>query len=1229
MYSRFLPLFVLCLTVAMPASVSPQGPQKQEKLGRMLLDLPAPPPGQPGPAEGETERDNDFYLWKNIPPDDAPIEDLLEYWKSDYGNGNSQSFKIPPTPKVLERLLDHCKSNPADITKILGNMPKNDQAVEGIKRIYETLTSDPEKVYIGGQVKLWLTHNSPIFLGDLAKQARRIRDKNDYVSNEDQIALKSLARLDWAAAESHVNRLEIDATQPYSQTLSYWIRYQHAIDVGDSTETERYRDKLKGLIENKEAPWAQRDLAMDALTAGGDWSGRDEWYISLLSDETLLAIQDNGYTGLTTMIQVSEPQKWTKRLIELTKSGNKTVRTAAARNLVSDGVDLETLEALSPWISDANWAKESKNEERSDLIEALGDHDFPNAVPLLITVLTNEEDFAQIAAKALASKEDKRAIPALKIALARDNDSETRGAVIDALVTLGGFSNDELLFSLESYLTLQATEKGRESFQTAKYSEYAYDGDDDEDAKPKTKKQKNPIPIEIFIGENVSEIAEPSEGLAVLAMERQKTLRKSNPELADDLAEVIRTWKGKAIYLEWIRQLRDGEANLETVLLLLANRKDVKEKLPLETEALRTSSGMLRGLGACISGNDLDFSTILATGDPASKVSALGCARLIRSIIPIDTAASLLNDKDADVRLAAEKFIESEDSPRARQLLISRRPGQATIYGARSAFFPETKASYKSEALMSIFSSVNGFPYLSHSEPLLNLHEKRLQEEIKTDPNLITIFAKIQNSAEGYQVIRVYKDRVRYTFYEDEARYREGELSEKEYKDFLSFLGTSKIDELPPSLRMCDHGGCPAAEFIMLGKNGGRRTYLSGYALTDPLKKLDAFYESFRTKDLRINYLLAKKIDGLEVIVSEEKFPIYTFWKNGTDARILTTDVATLDKKRTENAELEKQETETDEDADLTDEQRTERYVARRTRRVEIDSSFTGWRSLDGRKIGAASSQPDAISLDPKILPLAFSRDGSVNLAELRIPKNSGVTYVASRYSEGIMRGMLPDKFEIVKKGSYENVVALPDGKWLVASKFEGEYSDPPSLVRINLATGREYKIPLAPADRFLAVDFLASHKRVLVYRGPNERTVVPEIVPEEEGEAAEVTAVPKVSGVKRATTTPQLSEYYLLDAVTGAFTRVRGEFAPLMAGGFRRLQESSIPGETWAAIYDARTKTTSIGKYSEQKFTFLPILKLPDIELNSMDVWVDEKEGRVYFVYKTQLLSAPINQTR
>ena len=165
-----------------------------------------------------------------------------------------------------------------------------------------------------------------------------------------------LAKYNWDAIRPTVDRLYGDSGQPVSRVLATWALYRHSLAEGLSGDTDRYRDELKAVVEDKKATPGMRDLAFDALVKEPDWSGRDEWYYSLLEDETLgdLRVGGASYTGLTTIIMYSPPEKYQDKMIELVKSTNLTVRNAAARNLaiIADREHPDAVRALLPWLED-------------------------------------------------------------------------------------------------------------------------------------------------------------------------------------------------------------------------------------------------------------------------------------------------------------------------------------------------------------------------------------------------------------------------------------------------------------------------------------------------------------------------------------------------------------------------------------------------------------------------------------------------------------------------------------------------------------------------------------------------------------------------------------------------------------------------------------------------------------------------------------------------------------
>lgn len=65
------------------------------------------------------------------------------------------------------------------------------------------------------------------------------------------------------------------------------------------------------------------------------------------------------------------------------------------------------------------------------------------------------------------------------------------------------------------------------------------------------------------------------------------------------------------------------------------------------------------------------------------------------------------------------------------------------------------------------------------------------------------------------------------------------------------------------------------------------------------------------------------------------------------------------------------------------------------------------------------------------------------------------------------------------------------------------------------------------------------------------------------------------------------------------------------------------MAGEFWAAIPDSEKNETQVGIFNEKNLSFKPLLTIPKIKFDSMNMWIDA--GKVYFVFKGHVLSLPM----
>jgi hypothetical protein len=102
---------------------------------------------------------------------------------------------------------------------------------------------------------------------------------------------------------------------------------------------------------------------------------------------------------------------------------------------------------------------------------------------------------------------------------------------------------------------------------------------------------------------------------------------------------------------------------------------------------------------------------------------------------------------------------------------------------------------------------------------------------------------------------------------------------------------------------------------------------------------------------------------------------------------------------------------------------------------------------------------------------------------------------------------------------------------------------------------------------------------------------------------------------------------YCLLDPETGQLESVQGEFRPLLQITYRHLQSTGKEGEAWAAIPGKNSSCMDVGRYDIKNFSFTPIVTLPAIQFDSMDMWVDESEGGFYVAANGCLLWIPFSE--
>ncbi len=1243
-----------------------------------LLRLPAPPPPNPLVTRAAA-RNYDPNARNGQPPgDDAPIEELLEYWAMQQRSITRMGHQPEMSDKVFDRLTAEIEKDPTKLASLLGSFPMNESSADFIKGMYDQgLDAGMRRT-----VKEWLVVNSKYFTNELFQRASTVRDTETYLSNHDE--LLQLVRLDYERARPIIDRLAANGNSKATGILAKWARYINALNTNSTGDIERYRDELKAVVEDKSLSAPYRDLAMDALVVEKEWSGRDDWYVSLLADETLHDM--GGYTGLTTLINVSPADKYVAKMIELLKSSNAAVRSAAIRNLtLKIGADKpDVIRALLPWLEDAIWAKDVGG-SRQRLVSVLSEVEMPEAVPGLIAILDEKgkvPDYSSMAnmaanamanaanamanavnavanrpanvyrrpanapavnaaaqvipereayvyrsaaVRALAKQADPRAAMPLRRAL-NESDLYERSEIVRALIKCKGFAVVEQVDALEFIVKTYGDAANRMAYAANAVANAANsaanavafaanapviysDGNGYNYTVAPNWQKPGPITpeeLKIMLGSQLREDREPSDDLATAVVERIAVLDKRDPQMSRRMRDVVIHWGNAAVNLMFLRDLKENKADSDAILRLLAVRKDLREKQSSDAHDLRTGGPAAIGIAACIFEDANDYVPILDGENQEVKRALLACARLIRAPLPVAKVANLTRSTSKPLAKAAELYLESEDSPEARAVVLGLHPGEMKVTGATTAFMPEDSVITDHELLYALFLSNDSIPFFFNGEeatigPLV-IKEKELVKELRGDEDLKGVYAY------NKQYVRIYKDKIVFSWDEDESRYRERQIDKNEFEALTSYLAANRVDALPPFLQ-CDgegsHGYCQSRELLMLGRSGGRRIYMNG----EPpafFAGLDKILEDLKRTRGRSKYALAREVPGLELILDDSDLHAETVWKNGADLRVAVS--SRVVRKKVDD-EIERRVAEADEAA-IDAEGDVENGSPGVGIRAELEEKryYEGysWRRIIGGTDAGLVAQPPGVDLIP-------IRDGHpAQATEESWKSRYGANEIRS--SDDALYSIFNGRATKLVAGSFGFPVVTTNGRWLVTTRTETE-DNPGGVIRINLATRRVFPVEIEDYRSLEPSVYVASINKVLLaparYEDEDYETYEEGYDEAEERDAVEYDHDPE--------------SIWLLDPDSGVVTNAKGEFRPLTQQTFRPLQKAAGANQFWAAIADREKNSTEVGLYDARTFTFKSILRVPKITFNSMSMWVDETEKKVYFVYRGHLLSLPI----
>jgi len=787
---------------------------------------------RPLPSEAPSQDAADPARVKKGPPaDDAPIEDLIEYW-SRQGDGGKSSDPPGPSDIVRERLLGAAERRPRILPKLYDFLPQN---MDTHDRLYRTLTKDPKEFEDieenNWRVSLywWLQSNTQHLRNELI-EAVRTRDNND---SEKLDKIDALVKLDWPAAKPLLEKIVAEGRSlSYPTALS--SLYEGAVKGTDATQAGDYREILKRLAVESGLPTRSRRTVLESLLRE-EWVGQEEWYVSLFGDlktsgldesgggpvanivfeEVIRAVQrsssrrGSGYTRLSSFIIPRSdsiflpialnlnPGRWIPVVAGLTGHKDPAVRDAAVSALVGflnegKGAKKEresAARALLPWLTDPNWVSA---QGRAKYISRLADVDLPESVPGLLWVLDNDEDdyTREVAIDALTRYCDPRMAPTLKRVLSIESDEVAREQMALALAKCGGFSDEEMAAAVEAYADMAATVEGQRTIKEISSGESG-----------------KALPLNVLIGKAFfeSDMSWATEGFAAILFDRLKELRPGSAEL---ILDKIRALPLNIARVKLIERIGAGGANLDDLKLALRERDSLVEDLRVELSEFVKRGGYAGGIAARVLGDRDSQVEILKGKDVKAQIALLAGARYLIEKLPIELLRDLIASPDKTLAQAVENYLEVEGGAAARKLILARRPYEPKILGDISCL-----ADYQNEI------------------GDLKTWEEKLRGETLAPDGVEEIYAltpAVPSKRLKGMVIRVRHGKAEISVYDIEGGRKTRPLDESEFRELKDFTSRPDVEDLGPESWRINKPIIPY-EYLRMTKEGGRRVILAGY----------------------------------------------------------------------------------------------------------------------------------------------------------------------------------------------------------------------------------------------------------------------------------------------------------------------------------------------------------------------------------------------------------------
>lgn len=790
-------IFLLFIPTPLPAHTQQPATNLADVIAR-LLEYPVPLKTPSALFESRPLKD---------PDDNAPIEILMKYWVEE----SRQYTDRKPSEKVRQRFLKALEEEPNFSTRLFEYLPGTKDSYAQVKRVLDR-PSDPQnqsysEKFINKSLHDWLMTKSEYFRDDLVQAAGNVnKDRQEW---EIHGFIEALSKLDWEAAKPILENYARSGSQ-HIPVKAKGLLYKHAVENNETTLVNKYGEQLKAIVTDRQALGIVRQQVINDLMET-EWDGRDEFYLALFSDETLIQPLDKEFSLHPLAATVRQkPDKWVPIVSKLIGNKNRTIHNAAVSSLapmIGKDSNEETLRLFLPWLANPDWSvvssnipsESSVNYFRMNLVQELKRFIIPEAVSGLLWVIQNEKGLIRsYAVQALAKYRRPEVVPFLKSVLEKNAEDSSTYHLIAALIECGGISDEERIAALETHAAKAKIQYI--NIQGKRYIDFA--------GESKSALEK--------IGIIVSDPQYATEEFARQVILYWKKLQVEKPEVANNLWAIIQRWEFPAIDVAIAEQLASGNSNLETLLLALERRQSLRVSAHSELQSMLDQKGSATGIGAVIIGDHAKTEEILKGKDRAAQIALLVCARNVREPFPFELIAELLKVKDKQLNLAVERYLEIDESPEAKNLILSLHQGEALILGVKEDF--NTNRKYQAD---------------------WKKWETKLQEIVKKNP-AAEIYARYalagfnnpSRKSDGTVMLIISGKDAEIIKSPINGKEENRKLTSDEVRELRKFFEEVNFDNLPPlNLPGLPLGGSEE-EFIHLTKNGGWRIFAANMGET-------------------------------------------------------------------------------------------------------------------------------------------------------------------------------------------------------------------------------------------------------------------------------------------------------------------------------------------------------------------------------------------------------------